>query len=49
MMIKVVNGPVHPARAKTKPGCKTSQSVLVAPSFNGRTAASGAAYRGSNP
>src|ERR1035437_8940786 len=23
--------------------------VLVAPSFNGRTAASGAAYRGSNP
>ena len=26
-----------------------ASSALVAPSFNGRTAASGAAYRGSNP
>ena len=30
-------------------GCKMAVSALVAPSFNGRTAASGAAYRGSNP
>jgi hypothetical protein len=30
-------------------GCKIARFALVAPSFNGRTAASGAAYRGSNP
>src|SRR3984957_12266366 len=30
-------------------GCKTANTALVSPSFNGRTAASGAAYRGSNP
>jgi hypothetical protein len=30
-------------------GCKMASIALVAPSFNGRTAASGAAYRGSNP
>src|ERR1700756_63789 len=30
-------------------GCKMARFALVAPSFNGRTADSGSAYRGSNP
>jgi hypothetical protein len=56
MMIKAVSGLRRPAGPKPSVR-KKSQSepvsepvpVLVAPSFNGRTAASGAAYRGSNP
>ena len=30
-------------------GCKLAALLLAAPSFNGRTADSGSAYRGSNP
>src|SRR6266700_1632030 len=41
----------HPAPAvdSRQSGFKVADVALVAPSFNGRTAASGAAYRGSNP
>ncbi len=44
-------GPWHtaPAVARARIGGARSQSAKLAPSFNGRTAASGAAYRGSNP
>jgi len=48
MMIKVVSGLGRPARALVNLA-KSRANPLVAPSFNGRTAASGAAYRGSNP
>ena len=54
MMDKLTFGVRRPAEAQVNAGFKTSQPgfaalSIVAPSFNGRTAASGAAYRGSNP
>ena len=39
----------RPAAALAGTAARLPVYALVAPSFNGRTAASGAAYRGSNP
>ena len=50
MMEKLASGAGRPAAAQANTAAsRAAHFALAAPSFNGRTAASGAAYRGSNP
>ena len=50
MMKRLVFGVQRSAVARTNMVARrAARCALAAPSFNGRTAASGAAYRGSNP
>jgi hypothetical protein len=50
MMGGLAFGVWRPAATRANTAARlAAQCALAAPSFNGRTAASGAAYRGSNP